>query len=349
MFKSSTKLNQSASAVGANSKPADLVRMAADAVAVLANRTAESATSAEAASEELSKCVSAMKSVLYGDVDGKPVPGSEEAAGRLSHEWVERRLLQPLVAHLSQLSFECKKDVAACVNGLVRTSGTAAGTPGELVEHIAATPAVLELLLDGYESSSDVALACGSMLRECVRHEPLAALVLNGERVWRFFQYVEFAHFEVASDALATFGELLTTHRELVFAFLTTHFERFFGAYRELLRSPNYVTRRQTLKLLGDVIVHRRNFAVMSQYIGGKLDLMIMMNLLRDKSKSIQFEAFHVFKVFVANPNKPDDIVQLLRRNKERLTAFLATFRADLDDEQFKREKAYLLKALAAL
>ncbi len=336
MFKSG-KLSQSAT-ISVNSKPADLVRLAADAVAVLASQGG----GGEAASEELSKCVSAMKSVLYGDVDGKPVSGSEEAASRLSHEWVERRLLQPLVASLGHLSFECKKDVAACVNGLLRTSG------GALVEHVAASPVVLELLLDGYESS-DIALACGSMLRECVRHEPLAALVLNGERVWRFFQYVEFPQFEVASDALATFSDLLTTHRELVFAFLTAHFDRFFAAYRELLRSPNYVTRRQTLKLLGDVIVHRRNFSVMSQYIGGKLDLMIMMNLLRDKSKSIQFEAFHVFKVFVANPNKPDDIVQLLRRNKDRLTSFLATFRNDLDDEQFKREKAYLLKALAAL
>lgn len=34
--------------------------------------------------------------------------------------------------------------------------------------------------------------------------------------------------------------------------------------------------------------------------------------LLRDKSKTIQHEAFHVFKVFVANPNKPADIVDIL-------------------------------------
>jgi hypothetical protein len=37
--------------------------------------------------------------------------------------------------------------------------------------------------------------------------------------------------------------------------------------------------------------------AVMTRYIASEANLKMMMNLLRDKSKNIQFEAFHVFKV----------------------------------------------------
>jgi len=70
--------------------------------------------------------------------------------------------------------------------------------------------------------------------------------------------------------------------------------------------------------------------------------------LLRDKSKSIQYEAFHVFKVFVANPNKPAEISDIIVRNKERLVAFLKQFRNDIEDEQFIREKAYLIKEIEA-
>jgi calcium binding protein 39 len=36
---------------------------------------------------------------------------------------------------------------------------------------------------------------------------------------------------------------------------------------------------------------------VMTRYIANEANLKMMMNLLRDKSKNIQFEAFHVFKV----------------------------------------------------
>lgn len=52
----------------------------------------------------------------------------------------------------------------------------------------------------------------------------------------------------------------------------------------------------------------------------------MMMNLLRDKSPNIQFEAFHVFKVFVANPKKPEDITQILVNNSKKLIAYLENF-----------------------
>lgn len=35
----------------------------------------------------------------------------------------------------------------------------------------------------------------------------------------------------------------------------------------------------------------------MTRYIANETNLRLMMNLLREKSKNIQFEAFHVFKV----------------------------------------------------
>ena len=47
-----------------------------------------------------------------------------------------------------------------------------------------------------------------------------------------------------------------------------------------------------------------------------------MMNLLRDDAKSIQYEAFHVFKVFVANPNRPLAVTSILEANKEKLMHF---------------------------
>lgn len=55
-----------------------------------------------------------------------------------------------------------------------------------------------------YESP-EVALNCGMMLRECLRHEPLARTVLFSEDFYRFFGYVELSTFDIASDAFASF------------------------------------------------------------------------------------------------------------------------------------------------
>lgn len=74
---------------------------------------------------------------------------------------------------------------------------------------------------------------------------------------------------------------------------------QFFAHYAELVSSSNYVTKRQSLKLLGEILLDRTNFKVMTKYIESEDNLKVMMNLLRDKSKNIQFEAFHVFKVSI--------------------------------------------------
>ena len=75
-----------------------------------------------------------------------------------------------------------------------------------------------------------------------------------------------------------------------------------------------------------------------------------MMNMLRDKSKNIQFEAFHVFKVFVANPNKPKPIMDILLKNKSKLVDFLQKFHESRgEDEQFADEKSYLVDQIKAL
>ena len=104
---------------------------------------------------------------------------------------------------------------------------------------------------------------------------------------------------------------------------------QFFSRYNSLMQFDNYVTKRQSIKLLGEVLLDRSNFDVMMRYIGEKANLKVLMMLLRDSSKSIQIEAFHVFKVFVANPNKTDEVVEILHANKDKLIHFLSNFKTE--------------------
>jgi calcium binding protein 39 len=43
------------------------------------------------------------------------------------------------------------------------------------------------------------------MLRECIRHEALARIILYSPSFIKFFDYVEIGTFDIASDAFATF------------------------------------------------------------------------------------------------------------------------------------------------
>lgn len=150
-------------------------------------------------------------------------------------------------------------------------------------------------------------------------------------RFYKYPHYIETTTFGISTDAYTSLKETLTRHKPMVAEYLDKNYDRFFNSFTTLILSNNYVTKRQSLKLLGEILLDRANFNVMTRYIANDANLKMMMNLLRDKSKNIQFEAFHVFKVFVANPKKPPQIEAILRRNKEKLLVFLKNFHNDKD------------------
>ncbi|KAI8884681.1 Mo25-like protein [Backusella circina FSU 941] len=295
------------------------------------------------ATEDISKYLVLMKNILYGEDDHEPNP---ELVVQLAQEVYRTDLLQALVLNIQKFEFEAKKDVAQIFNNLLRRQ---IGSRWPTVEHLCAREEILFTLLNGYEQP-EVSLNCGLILRECIRHEALAKILLNSPRFYQFFDYVEMSTFDIASDAFASFKEILTKHKPMVADFLENNYDQFFEHYKKLLQSENYVTKRQSLKLLGEILLDRSNFTVMTRYISSADNLKLMMNLLRDKSRNIQFEAFHVFKVFVANPHKTRPIVDILVKNQDKLITFLGNFHNDRqDDDQFNDEKAFLIKQIQEL
>jgi hypothetical protein len=72
----------------------------------------------------------------------------------------------------------------------------------------------------------------------------------------------------------------------------------FFSKYNTMLiSSESYVTKRQSIKLLGEILLDRANYSVMTQYVDSGEHLKIIMKLLRDDRRMINYEGFHVFKV----------------------------------------------------
>ena len=92
------------------------------------------------------------------------------------------------------------------------------------------------------------------------------------------------------------------------------------------MRSSNYATRRFALHQLGDLLLDKNNFQSMLEFIRSDQHLKLIMTLLKDSSQAIRLEAFHVFKIFVAYPDKPETVKRILQKNKDKLVEYLETF-----------------------
>lgn len=292
---------------------------------------------------ELSKNIRELKSILYGNGESEPVT---EACVQLTQEFFRENTLRLLIICLPKLNLETRKDATQVVANLQRQQVSSKIVASEYLE---ANKDLLDTLISGYENM-DIALHYGSMLRECIRHQSIARYVLESDHMKKFFDYIQLPNFDIASDASATFKELLTRHKATVAEFLSKNYDWFFSEFNtRLLSSTNYITKRQAIKLLGDMLLDRSNSAVMMRYVSSKDNLMILMNLLRDSSKNIQIEAFHVFKLFAANKNKPTEVVNILVTNRSKLLRFFAGFKIDKEDEQFEADKEQVIKEISAL
>ncbi|KAL7284197.1 hypothetical protein ACG7TL_001479 [Trametes sanguinea] len=276
------------------------------------------------ANDDVAKNLQQIKAILLGDGD-TPADPTPELVAQLAQETYNTDLLLYLVQNIHKLEFESRKDVVQIFNNLLRRQ---IGSRFPTVEYLSSKPEILFAAFDGY-SNEEIALNTGMILREMLRHEPLAKMLLYSEQFYKFPHYIESTTFGISCDAYTNLKETLTRHKAMVAEYLDKNYDRFFSSFTTLILSNNYVTKRQSLKLLGEILLDRANFNVMTRYIANEANLKMMMNMLRDKSKNIQFEAFHVFKVFVANPKKPPQIEGILRRNKDKLLKFLKDFHND--------------------
>ncbi|RZC52399.1 hypothetical protein C5167_020825 [Papaver somniferum] len=299
--------------------PTELVKAIKDSLVALDTKTVVEVKALEKALEEVEKNVVAVKQALSGDGEVEPNPDN---VSQIAVEICKEDVLGLFIHKLSILGWEARKDLAHCWCILLRQM---VGSSYCCVEYIENHLELLDFLVVCYDNK-DIALNCGSMLRECIKFPTLAKYILESTSFELFFKYVELPNFDVASDAFATFKELLTKHETAVSEYLTAHYEEFFELYEKLLTSPNYVTRRQSLKVSWDSVFFNST----------------------DSSKNIQLSAFHIFKVFVANPNKPRDIIVILAKNHERLLALLHNLSVGKgnEDEQFEEEKELIIKEI---
>jgi len=293
-------------------------------------------------STKVSETLGAMKFMLYGDADNEPKDENRKKLTSLLHE---SGLLLRIILKLRTFDFEGKKDAAAVINHIVRRSENN-GTRNYLIKNMRA---IQKSLVAGYNDQGS-ALQSGAVLQEFAKQEVLVEALLkeSGEDniILQVMEYGDRRNFDIMSDAFTSLKYLTTRHKTVLAKWIEENYDLFFKKFNLLISSKNYVTRRQSLKLLGEILLEKKNFKVMMNYINNRENLQLMMTMLKDKSKAIQFETFHVFKVFVANPKKPYSVQLVLWNNKKRLIEYLSAFQPEREDQQFIDEKNLVIKKI---
>ncbi|KGU35025.1 calcium binding protein 39 [Candida albicans P57055] len=315
--------------------PPELVRALNDQVSKLDYASPDNAKKYQ---DECARYLKNMKVILHGDDEVEPQP---DQITQLAQEIYSTDCLYYLVVNLRKLDFDSRKDVVILFSTLLRRTMANKSPTVDYLVH--SKPEIITMLIKGPENL-EIGLICGQILRDCIKFEVINKFVLYSPSFYNFFKYVQIPTFEIATDAMMTLHELLTTHRKLVSEFLGNNYDVFITAINKLITSKNYVTKRQSVKLLNELVSQRSNQQFLSKFFDDANNLKLTMLLLSDKSKNLQLEGFHTLKFFVANPKRSQKVTDILIKNKANFIEFFKTFDiASFHDSNIIEERDYTL------
>jgi len=114
-----------------------------------------------------------------------------------------------------------------------------------------------------------------------------------------------------------------------------------------LEKDENYFAKREGLKTLHEVLEKYQSIRL--KYVQEKEHLKSVMQMLLDKNKGIQYEAFLLLSFFVQAPDKTDSVKSILHKNAANLIDFIDKFQKERDDEDFLHMKASMIDSLKEL
>lgn len=293
--------------------------------------------------DECSKYLKQIKIILHGDDEIEPQP---DQITLLAQEIYQTDCLYYLTKYLSNLDFDSRKDVAILFLTLLRRK---ISNKSPTVDYLISKNEILILLMKNQEVQ-EIGLICGSILRDCIKFEIINDFILNNKYFWNYFNYVQNEIFEIATDSFTTLHDLLTIHKKLVSEFLADNYDYFTKNINKLIQLKNYVTKRQSIRLLSEIVLTRSNQFFLNKYFDDTINLKLIMMLLSDKLKNLQIEGFHIFKFFIAKPKKSQKILDILIKNKDNFIEFFEKFDlSSFNDSNSIDEKDYILNEIKKL
>lgn len=205
--------------------PEQIIKSTNQSLSLLQADSFETPEAKNEVSAALSKYILEIKQVLCGDADHPTV--EEDKVKEVSIFIQQENLIIKLIHNLSLISFESKKDTALIYNYLIKKDIESFSS------HIIQQVDIIPVLFEAY-SHADIALSCGSMLRESIKYEPIARYLLYSPLFWQFFDnYLHLPNFDIASDAFNTFKDLLTMPKikSITTEFFEAQHEKFLQKY----------------------------------------------------------------------------------------------------------------------
>ncbi|GME71818.1 unnamed protein product [Ambrosiozyma monospora] len=200
-------------------------------------------------------------SISINDHNHSPQPQPDQLA-QLAHEVYTTDSLVLLISNLSNIEFDSRKIVVLLFNSLLRRK---IGNRSPTIDYLLQRNQILTMLMKG-TANPEISIHTTGMLKEAIKYEQVAHFLLFDNVFWKCFDYCQSDSFEISTDAFSILIDLLTLHKEVSSQFFQEHKLKFIDYINRLITSKSYVTKREAIRLLAQLILSKSNYHLMAAY-----------------------------------------------------------------------------------
>ena len=214
-----------------------------------------------------------------------------------------------------------------------------------LSQHIQQNPETLTTLLQYFEHPK-ISNISHTLIRSCANVASFTTFLFENGTVGSFIQYLFGDSFDKISTAFTTYDALITSHLEISGPYISDpkHWPIFQIQFKQLMCSPNYLIKLNFMPILLKFITCKEvHSTIFMPFLADVENLMLSMFLLEAKSKRVQANGYSLFKLFVINPRKTDQIYEVLKGNKTKLLKLLKDMNFDSEDREFEQSRQDLM------
>jgi len=206
-------------------------------------------------------------------------------------------------------------------------------------------PDVLNRLLTFFQHPL-VSTVSHVLVRTCIKSEQFTRYLYQSGVVGSFVQYLSGDSFDSLSTSFTTYECMLMSHPHISAEFFNEMWQIFSIQFKQLMHSPNYLVQLTFLPILYKFIVIEEARLVFYLFLSDLESLQLIMTMLLSTSKKVQTHAYSIFKLFIINPRKTEQIKSTLKANKSKLIKYLKDFKFDDGNQELEDEKVTVITTI---
>ena len=214
-----------------------------------------------------------------------------------------------------------------------------------LPNYLMKKPELLQILLSFFQQPL-VSNISHILIRTCLKSEEFTRFLYHSGIVGSFVQYLSGDNFDRLSTAFTTYESMLMTHPEISSEFFNEQWQLYSIQFKQLMSSPNYLVQLTFLPILLKFITNEPCRFVFYLFLSDLEHLQLIMIMLLSTSKKIQNHSYNIFKLFVLNPRKSEQIKNTLKDNKFKLIKYLKDFKIEEGNQELEDEKISVIATI---